>query len=88
VLEHLAAGNFSAGVQMLGDQGRITLSEDRNKRFEAIAQHYAESPTTTLVVSPDNKSRKEINAAIRKTLRDTGALREESQPVCVLVNRT
>lgn len=87
VVEHLAAGNISAGLKMLDDQGRISQAEDRNKRFEAIAVRYAESPAGTLVVSPDNESRKEINAAIRKTLRAAGGLDAESQSVFVLANR-
>jgi ATP-dependent exoDNAse (exonuclease V) alpha subunit len=87
VVEHLAAGNISAGLQMLDDQGRISQAEDRNKRFEAIAARYAESPAETLVVSPDNESRKAINTAIRKTLRGAGGLGTESHSVPVLVNR-
>jgi hypothetical protein len=54
---------------MMAEQGRIHQEPQRERRFETIARAYAESPQGTLVVSPDNKSRKEINTAIRQELR-------------------
>jgi hypothetical protein len=46
----------------------------RVDRFAAIARAYASSPESTLVVSPDNKSRQEINSAIRDELARQGKL--------------
>jgi hypothetical protein len=41
---------------------------DRQERLEAIAKAYAERPEQTLVVSPDNRSRQEINERIHREL--------------------
>lgn len=41
---------------------------DCQERLEAIAKAYAERPEQTLVVSPDNRSRQEINERIHREL--------------------
>jgi ATP-dependent exoDNAse (exonuclease V) alpha subunit len=87
VVQHLAAGQIRDGLQLLGEQGRIKEIENREERFQAIAPKYALNPTSTLVVSPDNESRKELNAAIRTQLRETGALSPDKYTAQVLLNR-
>ena len=42
--------------------------KEPRERIAAIAREYAESPENTLVVSPDNRSRIEINQQIHKEL--------------------
>ena len=41
---------------------------DRNERLKEIANDYATKPDGTLVISPDNQSRREINEAIHWTM--------------------
>jgi len=41
---------------------------DREERLEAIAKTYVERPELTLVVSPDNRSRQDINERIHREL--------------------
>ena len=48
---------------------------------------YVESPENTLIVSPDNASRRELNAAVRQELKATGALAKEDHTFRVLVPR-
>jgi hypothetical protein len=53
----------------------------------AIAKSYAAAPENTLIVSPDNASRRELNAAVRQKLKATGALATEDHTFRVLVPR-
>jgi AAA domain/TrwC relaxase len=79
VVEHLAHGDVTTGIWLLEQQGRVREVEHRTARFQAIAEAYAEAPHSTLVVSPDNESRKEINTAIRSALREKGVLGENTK---------
>ena len=48
---------------------------------------YVESPDNTLIISPDNASRRELNVAVRQELKATGALAKGDHTLCVLVPR-
>ena len=50
------------------------MTEIRNgqDRISAIAKDYAEQPENTIIVSPDNRSRQQINEAVRTTLQNIG----------------
>ncbi|MBV9265372.1 MAG: AAA family ATPase, partial [Acidobacteriaceae bacterium] len=73
----MANGRIEHGIEALRRQGRVHEVAHRADRFNAIAGSYAESPENTLVVSPDNKSRQEINSAMRDELKRQGHLGEE-----------
>jgi hypothetical protein len=73
----MANGRIAEGVEALQRQGRVHEVTHRAERFAAIARTYVESPENTLVVSPDNKSREEINSAIRDELKRQGKLSDE-----------
>jgi len=60
-VEQLARGHVREAIDNLRQQGRVHGITDREERLEAIAKAYAERPDKTLVVSPDNRSRQEIN---------------------------
>jgi hypothetical protein len=60
------------------------LSEER---LEAIAKAYAERPDSTLVVSPDNRSRQEIKQRIHRQLQSNGRVEQQEHRVTVLVPR-
>src|SRR5208282_1419345 len=53
----------------------------------AIAKSYVESPDKTLIVSPDNASRRDLNIAVRQELKATGAVATEDHNFRVLVQR-
>jgi len=55
--------------------------------IRAIAKSYAESPEKTLIVSPDNASRRELNTAIQQELKAHGAIATDEQSLRVLVQR-
>jgi conjugative relaxase-like TrwC/TraI family protein len=87
VVEAIAAGRISEGVDLLSEQNRIHSVLHRGERFQAIARTFAESPEGTLVVSPDNNSRRELNSAIRAELRESGRLGVDTYRLPVLINR-
>jgi ATP-dependent exoDNAse (exonuclease V) alpha subunit len=65
-VEMLATGQVSVGLDILQKQGRIREIPDTEERVRAIAKSYVDSPEKTLIVSPDNASRRELNAAVRR----------------------
>lgn len=87
-VEHLAKSETQQGIVLLQEQGRITELPDRRDRIAAIAKDYAAQPENTLVVSPDNKSRQEINEAIRTELLQTGKLKDDGRRFRTLSHRS
>lgn len=86
-VEHLARGNVAAGITALRVQGRITQIGSPIERMRAIAKDYAESPGNTLVVSPDNTSRRQLNEAIRAELQSKGIISNENHVLEVLAQQ-
>lgn len=87
-VEHLAKNETQQGIALLQEQGRITELPDRRDRIAAIAKDYAARPENTLVVSPDNKSRQEINEAIRAELSKIGKLKDDGKVFRTLSHRS
>jgi ATP-dependent exoDNAse (exonuclease V) alpha subunit len=87
-VEHLSRNETATGVQLLQQHGRITEIPDRQQRIEAIAKEYVGRPENTLIVSPDNASRRDINDAVRAKLQNSGALSKENHPMTVLTQRS
>ena len=59
-VELLATGQVSAALDALQKQGRVREIPNAEDRIRTIARSYAESPERTLIVSPDNASRRGI----------------------------
>ena len=87
VVEQLARGQVGEAVVALERQGRVHEVKDPAERIAAIAKEYAKSPGNTLAVSPDNRSRAEINQAIHRELQSRGLVGKEEHRVKVLVPR-
>ena len=87
-VEHLSRNETATGVQLLQQQGRVSEIPDRQQRIEAIAKDYVARPESTLIVSPDNASRRDINDAVRAELQNSGALSKENHPMTVLTQRS
>jgi len=88
VIEHLARNDTKVGMDLLQQQNRITEIPESASRLEAIAKDYASKPDNTLVVSPDNASRRELNNAIRIELKDSGIVARPDHPMTVLTHRS
>jgi conjugative relaxase-like TrwC/TraI family protein len=86
-VELLAQGKSAAAITELSQQGRVQEIPDRQERIYTIAQIYATSPENTLIVSPDNASRRELNLAVRQELKMNGVLADEDHSFRVLVQR-
>jgi conjugative relaxase-like TrwC/TraI family protein len=87
-VEHLSKNETAIGVQMLQQQGRVTEIVDPQQRIEAIAKSYAARPENTIIVSPDNASRRAINQAVRQELQTLGTLDKEDHSMRVLTPRS
>ena len=86
-VEQLAHGQVGAAVESLDRQGRVHEVKGHEERISAIAREYAKSPESTLVVSPDNRSRTEINQRIHDELQSRGVVSREEHSVQTLVPR-
>jgi conjugative relaxase-like TrwC/TraI family protein len=86
-VELLATGQVSAALESLQQHDRVKEIPDREERIRAIARSYVESPDKTLIVSPDNASRRELNIAVRQELKATGTLASGDNTFRVLVQR-
>ena len=86
-VEMLATGQVSSALDALQKQGRIREISDTEERIRAIARSYIESPEKTLIVSPDNASRRELNAAVRQELKANGTIGSEDHSFRILVQR-
>jgi conjugative relaxase-like TrwC/TraI family protein len=87
VVEQLARGEVREAIQNLDRQGRVHEIPGRDDRIAAIAREYAKSPGTTLVVSPDNGSRMEINERIHAELQGRGIVSGEEHRIRTFVPR-
>ncbi len=86
-VEHLSNNDTAVGMELLKQQGRITEIVDPQERIAAIAKSYASNPENTLIVSPDNASRRAINQAVRQELQALGAVDTNDHSIRVLTPR-
>jgi conjugative relaxase-like TrwC/TraI family protein len=86
-VEQLARGEVGEAIAGLEQQGRVHEVSGHQDRIAAMAKEYAKSPENTLAVSPDNRSRAEINRAIHAELQSKGIVGMEEHRFQVLVPR-
>ncbi len=86
-VEQLARGEVRAAIDNLDAQRRVHEFSNREERITAIAREYARSPEKTLVVSPDNRSRMEINMRIHGELQSRGVVSRNERAITTLVPR-
>ena len=86
-VEELARGDVGTALSSLDRQGRVHEIVGRGERIDAIAREYARSPESTLVVSPDNRSRTEINQRIHEELQSRGVVNRAEHSLITLVPR-
>jgi len=87
VVQQLARGNVREAINNLDQQDRVHEISEHDERISAIAKEYAKSPENTLVVSPDNRSRMEINERIHAELQGKGMVGSEEYQIRTLVPR-
>lgn len=71
-VKQFSKGDTRSGLQLLDDQHRIKEYARQDGRYRAFADRYAQSPSNTTGVSPDNESVIALNRAVRERLQADG----------------
>lgn len=87
-VEHLSKNEIENGVRLLQNQGRVTEIPDGEQRLSAIAKSYAAGPENTIIVSPDNASRRVLNQAVRLELQAAALLETDDHSIPILTPRS
>src|SRR6185369_652250 len=87
IVEKLAARTTPEAVAQLISRGKVIEIADERERLETIAQDYVKNPTGTLVISPANRERSELNLLIHRELQREGIVSRNDQQTTVYVAR-
>ena len=87
-VEHLSKYETETGVRMLQQQGRVTEIVEADQRISVIAKSYSAHPESTIIVSPDNASRRALNQEVRRELQAVGLLQKDDRSIGVLAPRS
>jgi ATP-dependent exoDNAse (exonuclease V) alpha subunit len=88
-VELAAAGKLAETISALSEQRRINAIAPPAERYRAIADDYLRSYQAgqrTLVVSPANEERRELNRVIRELLVERGEVAREGVELATLTN--
>jgi ATP-dependent exoDNAse (exonuclease V) alpha subunit len=85
-VEKLSAREMRAAIDNLEREGRIVEIADPKERLSSIASAYCESPNNTLVVSPRNRERVQLNSLIHRQLRQDGRIGQTDHQMTVYIN--
>src|SRR4029077_16826780 len=86
-VEQLARGDVIGAVANLDQRGRVHEIVVREERLGAIAREYAREPQGTVVISPDNDSRRELNTLIHREMQAHGGVSPEEHKLRLLDSR-
>ena len=86
-VEQLARGDVHGGIASLDQQGRVHEIANPQERFNSIVHEYSRNPEGTLVISPDNESRRELNSLIHRELQNRGDVSKDEHKLRVLESR-
>jgi ATP-dependent exoDNAse (exonuclease V) alpha subunit len=86
-VDMLAHGHCRAALEALQRQGRVKQIVDPQERIQTIARNFVANPQRTLIISPDNASRQELNRVVRLELKAVGTLNPDGHIFRVLVPR-
>jgi conjugative relaxase-like TrwC/TraI family protein len=64
----LSVRNIREAVAELESRGKVIEIRSERERFERMAQDYCKQPTNTLVISPANRERAQLNSLIHQQL--------------------
>jgi conjugative relaxase-like TrwC/TraI family protein len=86
-VEKLSTRQVSEAVNELDRRGKVIEIADERERLASIAQDYCQSPTNTLVISPANRERVQLNSLIHRQLQQDGKVSRDDHELKVYVNR-
>ena len=85
VVEQLARGEVVSAIRQLDMLGRVHEVADRPDRMRALAAEYVRHGGPTLIVSPDNQSRMEINTTVHQARQELGQVARCEHAAAVLI---
>lgn len=83
----LSVRQIPEAVAELDARGKVIEIADERERLEAMAQAYCKNPTNTLVISPANRERSQLNSLIHHQLQREGKVSRDDHQMKVYVNR-
>jgi hypothetical protein len=83
----LSVRQIREAVGELESRGKVIEISDERQRLKAIAQDYCKTPTNTLVISPANRERSQLNSLIHQQLQGEGRVSREDHQMNIYVNR-
>jgi ATP-dependent exoDNAse (exonuclease V) alpha subunit len=83
----LSVRQIPEAVAELDAVGKVIEIADERERLEAMAQAYCKNPTNTLVISPANRERSQLNSLIHRQLQREGKVSRDDHQMKVYVNR-
>ena len=86
-VQRLSAREIREAIDNLSQQGRVIEIALEKKRLNQIAKVYCASPENTLVVSPRNRDRVQLNSLIHQRLQRDGKVSQQDHQMTIYVNR-
>jgi conjugative relaxase-like TrwC/TraI family protein len=86
-VENLSVRNIREAVVELESRGKVIEIPGERERLERIARDYCKQPTSTLVISPANRDRSQLNSLIHRQLQQEGKVSRDDHQMKVYINR-
>jgi ATP-dependent exoDNAse (exonuclease V) alpha subunit len=83
----LSVRQIREAVSELESRGKVIEIADERQRLKAVAQDYCKQPTNTLVISPANRERSQLNSLIHQQLQREGKVSANDHQMKVYINR-
>jgi conjugative relaxase-like TrwC/TraI family protein len=83
----LSVRQIREAVTELESRGKVIEITDERERLKTIAQDYSKDPTNTLVISPANRERAQLNSLIHQQLQREGKVSPNDHQMKVYINR-
>jgi conjugative relaxase-like TrwC/TraI family protein len=83
----LSARDIREAVAELESRGKVIEIPSERERFERMAQDYCKQPTNTLVISPANRERSQLNSLIHQQLQQEAKVSHDDHQMKVYINR-
>jgi conjugative relaxase-like TrwC/TraI family protein len=83
----LSYRRIKEAVTALESRGKVIEIGDERERLQAMAQDYAKNPSSTLVISPANRERAQLNSLIHRELQHDGSVSRDDHQMKIYVAR-
>src|ERR671926_679120 len=83
----LSVRQIREAVTELESRGKVIEITNERERFDRMARDYCKQPTNTLVISPANRERTQLNSLIHRQLQQEGKVSRDDRQMKVYINR-